>query len=50
MYSIYENASISFDIPYEVCRYDYEDYLYGNISLDECIDEMNRKMDIYFNE
>ena len=50
LYGIYENASISFDIPYEICRYDYEDYLYGNITLDECIDEMSRKLDIYLNE
>lgn len=50
LYEIYENASISFDIPFEVCRYDYEQYLYGNITLDECIAEMNRKLDVYLNE
>lgn len=50
LYGIYENASISFDIPFEVCRSDYENYLYGNVTLDECIAEMERKLDVYLNE
>ncbi|MBD5104860.1 MAG: hypothetical protein HDT47_08380 [Ruminococcaceae bacterium] len=50
LYEIYANSSVSFNVSYELYRQDYENYLAGEVTLDECIKEADRKLAAYFNE
>lgn len=50
LYGIYSNASIEFNISFEIFRIDYERYLADEITLDEFIAEAERKLKVYQNE
>ena len=50
LYDIYENASVEFNVSFEIFRSDFERYLRSEISLDEFITEADRKYSAYLNE
>lgn len=50
LYSIYSDAQIVFELPYEMFWDDYIRYRDGIISIDEFISEIERKTDMYMNE
>lgn len=50
LYSIYSNARIVFELPNEMFWNDYIRYRDGIISIDEFINEIERKTDMYMNE
>lgn len=50
LFSIYQNAEISFGIPNEIYYEDFEKYFSGEISLDDFITESDCKLSAYLNE
>ncbi len=50
LYSIYENAEITFNIPEEVYEMDFNSYINGEIDLESFITEADRKLSAYLNE
>jgi hypothetical protein len=50
LYGIYEDGAISFSLSYEMFWDDYLKYMNNEISLEECIDELQRKTNAYLNE
>ena len=50
LYMIYSNGDIQFTYPNDVYINDLEKYLMGQLSLEDLIDESNRRLDIYLNE
>lgn len=50
LYEVYENSQIYFEIPPEVYYNDFENYCAGDITLDQFIDEADRKLSAYLNE
>lgn len=50
LYEIYENSQIYFDIPSDVYYNDFEKYCAGNITLEQFIEEADRKLSAYQNE
>lgn len=50
LYSIYENGEIYFQIPTEIYWEDFDRYCNDELSLDEFINEADRKLSAYLNE
>jgi hypothetical protein len=50
LYEIYQNATISFELPYEVYNEDFARYVAGEIDLEKMIAEIDRKLATYFGE
>ena len=50
LYRIFENGIIGYAFPDEIYRTDYMSFLAGKMSLDEFIDEADRKLSAYKGE
>lgn len=50
LYAIYENAEITFNIPWDIYYGDFLSYLDGGIELEDFITEADRKLSAYLNE
>ncbi|MCM1298355.1 MAG: hypothetical protein NC203_05700 [Firmicutes bacterium] len=50
LYSIYENAEITFNIPWDIYYGDFLNYMEGNTELEDFIAEADRKLSAYLNE
>lgn len=50
LYSIYSNGDIQFTMPGELYTDNFNEYLKGNMELDDFIKESNRKLDVFLNE
>lgn len=50
LYNIYLNGEIYFHIPSEIYSGDFDNYCSGQISLDDFINEADRKLSVYLNE
>lgn len=50
LYAAYSSSAITFDVPSEIYRGGFERYCGGEITLDEFIEEADRKLAAYLNE
>lgn len=50
LYEVYSNADFTYRLPREVFEEDYIKFLNGDISTDDFINEINRKVNMYLNE
>lgn len=50
LYAVYENAEITFNIPWDIYYGDFLSYLEGGVKLEDFITEANRKLSAYLNE
>jgi hypothetical protein len=50
LYEIYQNGTISFELPYEVYNEDFARYVAGEMDLEDMIEEVDRKLAIYLGE
>jgi hypothetical protein len=50
LYEIYQNGTISFELPYEVYNEDFARYVAGEMELEDMIEEVDRKLAIYLGE
>lgn len=50
LYAVYENAEITFNIPWDIYYGDFLSYLEGGVELEDFITEADRKLSAYLNE
>lgn len=50
LYAVYENAEITFNVPWSIYYGDFLSYMEGNTELEDFITEADRKLSAYLNE